>query len=498
MEQRSDADLMREYVSGASEEAMAQLVHRHVDLVYSAAFRVLRNACLSEEVTQRVFIALARNAVQLQGRAALSGWLHETTRNFAITTVRSEERRRAREQEAAKLSDLDRDETERTWERIAPHVDESLAQLDEADRDVILWRYFERKTAREIAERLGLTEEAAQKRATRALDRLRSIFARRGLGLSATGFPAILSMHGIQVAPAGVTASVIGVAGIHGTAIATTSTIGLLMASTKIKVGMAALLLAGASTQIALLQRNTRLREEIAMMRRKNAEPDPSAQASRQSARSAEGSQEQQRRPEIAELMRLRNEVARLREEMSRSVEKQGKNLGVPEQDAPHASAGGPALPAANWANVGFATPAAALQTVSWARANRDTNLLASSVAWPDEKMRASVEALFAAAPEAVRARYGSADNFVITQMNDLSLRQTTDGYRIIAEETKENRSDLEVEYFFDGGSKRDRIQFVRVGDRWLESLDFSERLVQRFAGILQVQMPAERSDEEM
>ncbi|MBI4662244.1 MAG: hypothetical protein HY735_25780 [Verrucomicrobia bacterium] len=89
-----DQDLIREYGRTGAEEAFEELVHRHVDLVYSTAFRVLRDASLAEDVTQRVFVALARNAVKLQRRPVLTGWLHETARNFAVTTVRSEERRR--------------------------------------------------------------------------------------------------------------------------------------------------------------------------------------------------------------------------------------------------------------------------------------------------------------------------------------------------------------------------------------------------------------------
>ena len=111
----TDHDLIREYARSGSEEAFGELAHRHVDLVYSTAFRVVRNASFAEEVTLRVFVALARNATKLQHRAVLTGWLHETTRNFAITTVRSEERRRQREQKAATL------ETPATAESRARH-----------------------------------------------------------------------------------------------------------------------------------------------------------------------------------------------------------------------------------------------------------------------------------------------------------------------------------------------------------------------------------------
>src|SRR5262245_39527919 len=98
-----DQELLRDYARQAADGAFGELVHRHVDLVYSTAFRVLRDAGLAEEVTQRVFVALARNAAGLQDRPVLTGWLYATARNFAVTTVRSEERRRRRELEAVAM-----------------------------------------------------------------------------------------------------------------------------------------------------------------------------------------------------------------------------------------------------------------------------------------------------------------------------------------------------------------------------------------------------------
>src|SRR5262249_8292797 len=99
----TDQDLLRDFARTGSNEAFAQLVHRYIDPVYSAALRVLRTSSLAEEVTQRTFVALAQNAQRLRPRSVLTGWLHETTRNFAVATVRSEERRRLREQEAAMM-----------------------------------------------------------------------------------------------------------------------------------------------------------------------------------------------------------------------------------------------------------------------------------------------------------------------------------------------------------------------------------------------------------
>src|SRR5262245_7466428 len=258
-----DQDLIREYARNGTEASFGELVHRHVDLVYSAAFRVLRNPELAEEVSQRVFVALSRNAEKLEQRAVLAGWLHQTARNFALETVRSEERRRQRERDAAALRTLDSNDTQSVWDQVASHLDAALAQLDENDRDAILLRYFERKTAKEIGERLGLTAEAAQKRAVRALERLRMIFAERGIATAPTALAALLSLQASQSAPVGLAASVIA-AGATETIMSATSTIGLIMASTKIKIGLGAALIAAISLPLVVQhQTNTRLRREI-------------------------------------------------------------------------------------------------------------------------------------------------------------------------------------------------------------------------------------------
>ena len=180
---------------------------------------------LAGDVTQGVFLALAQNAHQLADRPVLSGWLHRTTHNLAANAVRSDVRRHAREQEAAAMNELLVTEPDASWEDIAPQLDAALAELSEPDRDALLLRYFERKSAREMAEALGISDEAAQKRVNRAVDRLREFLAKRGVTVGAGGLIVLISANAVQSAPVGLIASIAAAATLAGTAVQTSTVI---------------------------------------------------------------------------------------------------------------------------------------------------------------------------------------------------------------------------------------------------------------------------------
>ena len=166
MNDRTDSQLLRDYAEHRSEPAFTELVRRHVDFVYSAARRMVCDSHLAEDVTQGVFLALAKNALQLTDRPVLSGWLHRTAQNIAAQTVRTDVRRRAREREAAAMNELLSTGSQASWEHIAPHLDTAWGELSEPDRDALLLRFFERKSAHEMAQALGISDLAAQKRET--------------------------------------------------------------------------------------------------------------------------------------------------------------------------------------------------------------------------------------------------------------------------------------------------------------------------------------------
>jgi RNA polymerase sigma factor (sigma-70 family) len=225
----TDPQLLHEYATRCEEAAFSELVRRYVDFVYSAAYRMVRDAHLAEDVTQGVFMALSQSAAQLTERPVLSGWLHGTTQNLAANAVRSDVRRRAREQKAALMNELVPAGPEATWEEIAPYLDAALGELSEPDRDALLLRYFERKSAREMAQTLGTSEAAAQKRVSRAVDRLRELLARHGVTAGAGGLVILLSANAVQAAPAALALSITAAAALSGTAVAT------LTASTAVK-----------------------------------------------------------------------------------------------------------------------------------------------------------------------------------------------------------------------------------------------------------------------
>lgn len=196
----TDHHLLARYARENSQAAFAELVARHLNLVYSAARRQVRTPQLAEDIAQSVFLDLARHAPSFPSHQPVAAWLHVVTRRTAIDTIRREARRAAREHTAAALAAMD--SSPASWQSLEPVLDEAVAALSETDRQAILLRFFENKSLREIGESLGTTDDAAQKRVTRALDQLRTLLARRGLTVTAAGLAADLSAHATLIAPA--------------------------------------------------------------------------------------------------------------------------------------------------------------------------------------------------------------------------------------------------------------------------------------------------------
>lgn len=201
----TDFDLLHEYAARKSEASFTTLVNRYVNLVYSAALRQTHNPHTAEEIAQAVFIILARKAGGMRPETVLSGWLLRTTRFVALNTRRRELHRLHTEQETMNLYPTT--ETHSAWEQIAPLLDEALVSLSERDRNALTLRFFEHQSFKEIGGTLGTTEDGAQKRVSRALEKLRGNFAKHGLVLPSALLVGVLSEGAVQAAPSTLAAS---------------------------------------------------------------------------------------------------------------------------------------------------------------------------------------------------------------------------------------------------------------------------------------------------
>jgi RNA polymerase sigma factor (sigma-70 family) len=250
-----DAELLRRYAAGGDEAAFAELVRRYLGLVYHAALRQLGGeAHAAEDVAQRVFTLLARKARTLDGHATLAGWLHTTTRFTANEALRTERRRRAREQEAFTMHHPSNDNrlaatlADSAWADLRPVIDEALGELAAPDREAVLLRYFADLPHARIGVRLAISENAARMRVERALEKLHARLARRGVTSTASALGVVLANQAgaASVAlPAGMAASVTSAALAGATATgAAVSAAGIFgfMSTTKITIGVAVLI----------------------------------------------------------------------------------------------------------------------------------------------------------------------------------------------------------------------------------------------------------------
>jgi RNA polymerase sigma factor (sigma-70 family) len=258
MQEIADMELVRQYAQRNSDEAFATLVTRHVNLVYSAALRKTGNADAAGEITQAVFIILAKKAGRLGQKTILSGWLYQTTRLTAANFLRTEIRRAHREQEAYMQSLANETEPE-LWPQMAPLLEDAMGRLGEKDRNAIALRFFEGKSFEEIGAAFGASENAAKKRVAHALEKLHRYFSKRGVSSTPAIIAGAISVNSVQAAPAVLAKAVTAVAITKGTA-ASASTLTLIKGALKIMawmkmktaavVGIAALLAAGTTTVV--------------------------------------------------------------------------------------------------------------------------------------------------------------------------------------------------------------------------------------------------------
>ena len=322
----SDLDLLQQYTRQRSEEAFAALVRRHLNLVYSAALRQVRSPPLAEEIAQSVFADLARNAHKLKPDTVLTAWLYQVTRRTAIDVIRRESRRQLREQIATEMNAMNLHADSGTgfqpvWAEIEPLLDEAMESLDETDRSAILLRYFENKSLREVGQTLRTSEDAAQKRVSRAVERLREFFSKRGTAIGSSGLVAFLSTNAVQSAPIGLSSMISAAAALSGTALHGAAALGAtksIALTTFQKTLIAAAIAAGVGTGVYETRQVSRLRNEAQTLQQQHDSlSDPVRQLGQERDEAANKLtatllQGDKFRLDTAEISRLRGEVARL------------------------------------------------------------------------------------------------------------------------------------------------------------------------------------------
>jgi len=245
MQTKSDAELLSDYAANKSEAAFGEIVRRYADFVYSAALRQLGSPEPARDVAQTVFTDLARKAGALPANTLLIGWLCYGARLAALEQLRRDRRRLHRERQAMEWHEPS-SEVVNDWGDIRPVLDEALASLGDEDRHVLLLRFFKNESLTSVGGTLGVGEDAAQKRVSRALGKLREFLAGRGINTTAEALSITLAANAVQAAPWGFAASVTVAALTNAAAGSSTVPFSKLLTMTNMKTAILTLALAGA------------------------------------------------------------------------------------------------------------------------------------------------------------------------------------------------------------------------------------------------------------
>ncbi len=445
-----DAELLRRYVHARDEAAFAELVRRHVNLVFSAALRQTHgHRDRAEEVTQTVFIDFARKAPTLLGRTVLGGWLYLSVGHAASNLARSESRRRAREQEAHTMNEIDDVPAhDAAWQQVRPEIDAAMRELSERDREAVLLRFFEDRSFPEIGARLALSENAARMRVDRALEKLHALLARRGITSSATALALALSTQAVGAAPAGLAAAATSAALAGATT--TSATVLSFLIMSKLKAAVVAGLLIAAGTVI-FFQHRTNAELRMALQQSGQAYSRLSvARAASADAAKAGGDASALSAAERAELIQLREE------------KKNVPRYLIKNPNGPMLLQGS-IMPVSN---AGSGTPLAALHTLAWAMGQADVDT-AVKVLHFDERGNEKLAELWARLPESTRAKFGSPEklfaNIMVTEI------QAPAQVGVLGE-TQEGPNDVALTMALVSATGRkwnDKFNLHRTGDTW-------------------------------
>jgi RNA polymerase sigma factor (sigma-70 family) len=323
----TDLQLLARYSRDRAEDAFAEIVRRHLSLVFSTALRRVRSVELAEEVAQSVFMDLSRQVSKLAQDTLLSAWLYRVACRTAIDVVRRETRRQSRERIAAEMNPLNAPSED--WTQIEPLLDEAMDALDDKDRSAVLLRYFEGKSLREVGEALGSSEDAVRKRVDRALESLREFLVGRGAKVGASGLGLAIGANAIKAAPAGLAASISATSALAGAGLSISSGVAASKTITMTifqKAVVAAVVVAAAGTAVyearttadlrgrdqALRQGQTSLLAEVRQLQRERNEATNQAAIALREA--------DQLRRGYGEVLKLRGELGRATYELAQAT----------------------------------------------------------------------------------------------------------------------------------------------------------------------------------
>jgi RNA polymerase sigma factor (sigma-70 family) len=207
MSEISDTSLLHDYVTRRDEDAFAELVRRHLPMVYSAAFRKLgHDPSAAEDVAQSVFLQLALRGGDLSRHPVLAGWLYVTASRKAADHSRHLRRRQQRETMLAEAHMPE--SSEAAWREIKPLLDDAMLDLADDDRHALIVRYFEGNDFAAVGRILKVSPDAARMRVNRGLERLRNLLKKRGITASAGALEASLLQETVEAFPSGLASSI--------------------------------------------------------------------------------------------------------------------------------------------------------------------------------------------------------------------------------------------------------------------------------------------------
>jgi RNA polymerase sigma factor (sigma-70 family) len=422
---------------------------------------------LAGDVVQSVFTDLARKAASLSAKldenASLLGWLYRSTRFAALTQLRNERRRHVRERQVMEYFNPT-PETAPDWERVAPVLDEAMADLSDEDREALLLRFFKNSDFRAIGTALGVSDDTAQKRVSRAVERLRKFFSNRGVTVGASGLAVVISANAVQAAPIGFALTISSAAtAIAETTLAsaTTATAIKTIAMTTLQKGLiTTIVVAGLATPLIIhYQGQAGLREENSSLRQKlQQQLDASVQLETDNAQLSklvgQATNKSLSDEQFRELLRLRGEVGQLRNQKSEleKLRTENSQIRATRDSNPALSDDGQRyFSKESWAFVGYAKPESTFQSVVWAMSKGDLKTMLASVS-PEEQVRMEKEFAGKSEEEIVA---GNA-----TEMEKIK------GFRILKNEPISD-DEVILTIFGDGKEETMKVRVKRIGNEW-------------------------------